>query len=282
MDDCVELTLAARLEVVAANAGSLRKLRHLCTDETAAEHGFDPLPFQEQEALARAAPHLTELRADAKATVEQATVMLRNEAPFEALKLRRLEVFTEEEADEAAADEAAVFALAVALRGHRSLKTLQLGGIALHTPAVQDAVCAAAVDLEVQHVLLRGCGLGPASLPALEHLLGGKLQRLTISNDVLLDEAAGVQFARALLARHLTHLALHDIDFWNDMAAASAVLLAATGHPTLQSLDLSFNDAGDDIAAASAALGALVAANTSTLTSLSVWDTNFGDAGWIH
>ena len=275
LDDCVELTPAVRLEVVAANAGSLRKLRLLCTDED--DYDFDPLPFREQEALARAAPHLTELRADAKATVEQATVMLRNDAPFEALKLLRLEVVLAAEEDRA--DAAAVYTLAAALPCHQSLKMLRLEGLDLHTPAVLDAVCAAVADLEVSHVLLRECGLGPDSVPTLVRLLGGKLQRMIVNNYVqLFDEAAGVLFAGAFATSRLTQLSLIVVDFWNDAAAARAVLHAVTGHPTLQSFDVSFNEPAD-AAAAGLALGVLVAANAPSLTCLNVWHSFFGDVG---
>ena len=71
---------------------------------------------------------------------------------------------------------------------------------------------------------------------------------------------------------------LSGIDFWDDDAAAAAVMRALTGHPRIQHLDLSYNDPAEEIEAG-VALGALVAANTPALTSLNVWAAELGDAG---
>ena len=97
----------------------------------------------------------------------------------------------------------------------------------------------------------------------------------------LLDEAAAVQLADALaLSRTLTRLKLCGVCFWDDAAAAAAVMRALTGHPCLQEVDLSCNDPPDaDQFAAGVALGALVSVNAPSLTSLTLSSSDLGDAG---
>jgi hypothetical protein len=70
------------------------------------------------------------------------------------------------------------------------------------------------------------------------------------------------------------------VGLWRDPAAATALLGALTGHASLRSLDICYNEAepaGQE--EAGAALGALVAANAPALTELRVLDCDLGDAG---
>ena len=118
-------------------------------------------------------------------------------------------------------------------------------------------------------------------MPALERLIrGGVLETLDIHNEgvgPLLLGAAAVQLADALAAsRTLTRLGLSCLDFWHDATASSSIMRALTGHPRIQELDFCYNNPADEIEAR-VALGALVAANTPALTSLSV--SALGDAG---
>jgi hypothetical protein len=113
---------------------------------------------------------------------------------------------------------------------------------------------------------------------------GGALAVLEIVDcgDPFVDAAAAVVLANALRAcSTLTALALTCVDFWRDPAAATAQLGALTGHASLRTLDLSYNDAYNnaDPAAAGAALGTLVAVNAPALTELDVSWCYLGDAG---
>ena len=276
LDGCDAVTPAARLQVVTANASTLCSLS--CTYSKIDQF----MPFQHVDALARAAPQLEEFRVNAEATYEQAMCMLRNDAPFGALKLRSLGV----DAAREAADEAAVLALTAVLARHdESLFMLDLKDLPLHTPAALDAVCAEAVDLNLTHLELYNCRLGPASIPALVHVISSnKLVNLRISNDglPLLDEPTGLQLAGALALSQLTQVILDDVVLWHDLAAGTAVLRALTAHPTLDWLDLSLNETPDDFAEATvagAALGALVAANAPALTGLRVAFSFLGAVG---
>ena len=151
---------------------------------------------------------------------------------------------------------------------------------------------AAALGCKLRDLRLYSCQPEPDSvLPALERLIrGGVLESLAIDyeydyapNRPLLHEArAAMNLADALAAsRSLTRLQLGTVHFWDDAAAAAAVMRALTGHASLQLLDLNMNTPPDvpTIAAAGIALGALVAADTPALTTLKVWGSTLGDAG---
>ena len=193
------------------------------------------------------------------------THMLRNEVPFGALQLRRLHTEGPDTDDgEAPLDEAEFLAFCSAVSAHASLDALKLFDIPMDSLVLMGALSAAALAINLHDLNLVFCNLSPASMPALARLIrGGVLESLEINNDAIpmLDEAAGVQLADALAAsRTLTRLMLFDVGFWGNAAAAASVMRALTGHHSLQELDLSSNDAPDELAAG-AALGALVAAN---------------------
>ena len=276
LDDCTALTQAARLEVVTANADTLRVLSVWCS-----EYSVDlPLALPELEALALAAPLLEEFHADAKASVEQVIRLPRNEAPVEALKLRSLLLDFPEEA----VDEAAVLDLAAALQGYGgSLKVLELQGLPLDAPAALDAICTAATAQKLASMSFERCRLGPASIPALVRLIsGGALEFFKVSNgDVpLLDEAAGVQLAGALATSSVEHVVLYHVDLWRN-GAAKAVLRALEGHPTLRELELCGDHPAGRARAGRAgrALGALVAADAPSLTCLRLANSALVDDG---
>ena len=273
-----DMTQDARLEVVevvAANAGSLRELS-CCFDNAVLLAGW-------VEELALAAPRLRLFAADTAASVADANRMLRNEAPFGALRMRHLWVEEEEEdADQDDVDEITVLELAAAMPGHAWLQRFDLEGVVLDTPAALDAITAAALTCRLQHLILIRCNLSPASVPALARLIcGGALKCFEIDNDCiqLLDEPVGVQLAAAIAAsRTLTRFTLTDVLFWDNADAATAVMRALTGHPSVRELALDCNDVRD-AAAAGAALGALVAANAPALQELDLHSCNLGDAG---
>ena len=286
LDDCFELSEDALLGVVTESAGSLRELSCcMATDD------FE-LRGEHVEELAAAAPLLASFKVDAKASVAVSTRMLRNEAPFGVLQVRRLYVAPsdeeeeedddeEEEEDEDEIDEAQLLAFCSAVSAHESLVALELRDIPLDAPAVMDAVATAAA-CRLLELRFLSCNLSPASVPPLARLIrSGVLQTFIITNDVapLLDEAAAAQLADAVAAsRTLIELVLFAVCFWDDAAAAASMMRALTGHPHLKELNLSHNSPPDQHAAG-AALGALVAANAPALQSLEVWGSDLGDAG---
>jgi hypothetical protein len=104
------LTHDALLAVAAANAGALTELR--VHEEVA---GLARLTCHNAETLLRAAPLLRSLDADVAVNATEALRMLRNEAPFGPLRVRRLEVeFGEEEEAGTVAEVTAAFAAAAA------------------------------------------------------------------------------------------------------------------------------------------------------------------------
>jgi hypothetical protein len=93
------------------------------------------------------------------------------------------------------------------------------------------------------------------------------------------DVAGAALLSHALRASTtLCELQLSYIDAWSIPAAGTALLGALTGHASLQRLGFGGNLATDapSMAAAAAALGALVAADT--LTELDVSNSSLGDA----
>ena len=268
LEDCVDVTHDVRLEVVTANARSLREL--VCWFKCAV------LPAGSVEELVLAAPQLQGCAVDTAASFADAIRMLRNEAPFGALWLRSLEI-------DQTVNGAAVHALAAAMTDHPLLTSLTLSGLQLDLPEALDAVTAAAVSCRLLcGLVLRGCSLSPASVPALARMIrGGSLTSLHIDNErqQLLDEPAAVQLADAIAASTTLRLfVLEDVRFWDDGAAAAAVIRALTGHPSVRVLALDWNNV-HDAAAAGAALGALVAANAPALQELDVHTCHLGDAG---
>ena len=273
-DDFDAITPAALLEVVTANAGTLRYI-------LAEYHNVDAyMDYTDVEALVRAAPHLKKIWVDGHMNLEQATAALRSDAPFGVLYLRALKV----DAPEDDADAAAVLEFATALQNyklHEWLVMVALHGLPLHNAAALDAVCTALIALQLKSVVLENCRLGPASVPALVRLFNsGGVRNLFISNDdtQLLDEATAVQLADALSTSQLLSLQLDCIDLWSNMAAATTVLRALTGHPTLEELRL-FSNVATDAVAAGLALGALVEANAPSLSDLEIAASFLGDAG---
>ena len=270
LDDSNELTQKAMVDVIAANADSLRELS--CSYE------YNLLFTGFAEELSLAAPQLQQFRADTIASVADASRMLRYEPPFGALRLRRLDV---RHVTTDAMDEAIVFELAAAISGHASLHELHISGLPLGTPAALDAVAAGTVACRLHDLRFIECCLSPVSVPALARVIcGGALTSLSISNNgvQLLDEPCAVQLAGGIAAsRTLTRFIMKDADFWCDGVAAD-VLPALTGHPTLREISLAVNSPPDPVAAG-AALAAVVAANAPALHAIYFQSSHFGDAG---
>ncbi len=232
------------------------------------------------DALLRGAPLLRTLHAELRCAVAEARSLLRNEPPFEALRVRRLNVA-------AFADEAATLALAADLTthaaAHASLEELYLPLAPLDAAAALDAVVDAALVCRLRRLELFFCHFSPASAPALARLLGGgALTTLHIdaSGAQLLDEPEAVLLGAALRANStLTSLLLHNTQLWEVPAAGVALLNALTAHPSLCVLNLGSNAVGAAQQQAGAALGALIAVNAPALRSLQIYGSGLGDAG---
>jgi hypothetical protein len=266
------LTHAPLLEVVAANAGSLRELH---------AHGDEPysgLTPDEVEALCGAAPLLRTFATDLygnNADVQVVRRALRNEAPFGPLRVGHLC------ADLYRVDEAGVIAFAADVAAHASLSGLELEHASLDTPAALDAVVDAALARRLRTVDLCGCGLSPASAPALTRLLACDALTTLACWDTLMDVSAARVLAAALRANStLTSLSLNDADVFDDTAAAAVLLGALMAHASLRVLKLHDNHtATADQAAVGALLGALIAANAPALTHLDVSECGLRDDG---
>jgi hypothetical protein len=273
--DCPAVTREALLAVATASAVTLREAR-LCLG------ALGELSCEQLEALVRTAPLLRTLHADVTCTAAEARRLLRNEPPFEALRVRRLAVSTFE-----AGGEVAMLALAADMTthdvAHASLQELCLFDLPLNAAAVMDALVQAALTCRLRRLDLLACRLSPASAPALARLLGGgALTTLQIyAGDVLLlDEPAALLLGAALRANTtLTSLFLYNTRLWQEPAAGVALLNALTAHRSLCELDLDFNAVGAAQQQAGAALGTLIAANAPTLQSLKYYDSGLGDAG---
>jgi hypothetical protein len=138
---------------------------------------------------------------------------------------------------------------------------------------------------QVSVVELDGCRLSAAAAPALARLLGGcAVTRLDVSGDfehdqMWADEAGTVLLCDAVReSTSLQELTMTTLDAWGVPAAGAALLGALTGHMSVRHLTFSFHPAvnAQSTAAAAAALGALVAADT--LTYLDVSFSSLGDA----
>jgi hypothetical protein len=276
---CNAVTLDALLAAVRANGGALRELRCGVSCEQL------PDTLERFEQLMLAAPHdLFVCYADVSSylSLADARRMLRNEPPFQPLRLGMLHLWCD-----AFAGDAPVLALAPDLAAHASLTSMSLESAPLQAPAALDAVVDVALSRQLVTLALAYCRLSPDSAPALVRLLGsGALKQLTIiahgpHHAALLDGPSAALLSAALRAnRTLTGLSLVGVRFWQDADAAAALLSALTGHPSLRTLCLGANRVDEaQAAAAGAALGALVSANAHALTVLHISDSSVGESG---
>jgi hypothetical protein len=242
------------------------------------------LHTEAMEALLRAAPRLVVCEADVECDkLLPARRLLRNEPPFAPLHVRSFE-FAAGGGDDL--HEAAVLALTADLASHAHLRRLTLNFTPLDTAAAQDAVVDVALTRRLTNVTLRWCSLSPDSAPALVRLIGGgALSELDLCDDevALLDIPAALALGNALRASStLTalSLALMPMHLWHEPAAATALLGALTGHPSLRSLIISHNGAGPASRdQAGAVIAALLAANAPALRELEVSSCWLLDAG---
>jgi hypothetical protein len=273
---CERLAFGALLAAVQANGGTLRELCigvRLYTAQT--------LDAGHVKWMLQAAPQLTACHAEVlsvRNVLADVRRMLRNEPPFQPVRLRALCVVFERDG----ADEASALALGADLAAHASLKCVVLHNGALDTPVALDAVVDAALAREMTSLELWSCRVSPASVPALARLLGGgTLTELGIGQpQQLFDAPSAALLGDALRANStLTCLSLRG-HLRHNTGAAAALLSALTGHSSLRTLILSNNRVlAAEAVAAAAAFGALVATNAPALTELDVSFCWLGDAG---
>ena len=166
-------------EVVAANTVTLTKL---CLDT------FFFWPANVVRVLLEAAPALQLLETSAEVTRDSqvARAMLRNEPPFQALRLLSLCLIR---CLDTVAD---VVAFCLDVRCHALLERLALDYAALDTAAAMGAVVDACIALRLRSLLLWECRVAPVTLPELTRLIAaGMLRELTVRDHgvEMFDEA---------------------------------------------------------------------------------------------
>ncbi len=132
----------------------------------------------------------------------------------------------------------------------------------------------------------------PASAPSLARLLrgGGALLSIRVENYheytdepvlQLLDVPGAALLSDALrMNTQLSHLFLIAVRLWDDCDAATTLLSALVGHPSLRELSIRDNPIPAEHAVrAGAVLAALVAADTPALLKLDVSECYMGEAG---
>ena len=274
LEECVNGAIIDEdvLDVLEANAGSLCELFFTYTGNVLST-------VEDIEAILQAAPHLRSFETEAILSLEDATRVLINEPPFETVRLSRLDL--KPPAEGVIAGEDALLAFAAAVSAHAPLHSLYLDTLRL-SPAVCDALSAAALTCRLRQLVFNGCGLSPACVPALARLLrGGSLTSVQMYNHgaLLLDMPAAEQLGNAFAAsRQLLEVHLCGVRLWDDDDAAVVLLRSLTGHCSLRTLVLGGNYP-PDASIAGAALGAIVFVNSAALRSLDVEHSTLGDPG---
>ena len=213
-------------------------------------------------------------------TPDEALLLLRNQPPFDHLRLHRLAVGKDSSdgEDVVPVTGAQVEAVAAALSAHPSLQRISLFYAQLAGGGALDAFVDAAVATRVQSVCFFSCSLFASAVPSLVRLLrGGALRTLEIFADsfmpgspALLDDENSATFCNALRESTLRSLDLHSTGMWRS-GAGTAVLHALTGHPTLEEVSMPDCWASGVYTEPSVALAALIAADAQALKRLTLY-----------
>lgn len=156
----------------------------------------------------------------------------------------------------------------------------------LETAEVVDAFADAAL-LHLTELWVLSCRLTRTFAPALARLCASSTLttlRVLGGETVLEDATTALAFADALRANTtLKMLELGYVGLWSDPAIGTSLIGALTGHISIQNLSLTgifpAEQVDEELAAAGAALGALVAANAPALHRLDVAHSQLRDAG---
>jgi hypothetical protein len=260
---------AALLAVIRANADTLQEVHMI----------RNPVRVEMLAPLLRAGPALRTLSAAAECVLEEASALLRNEPPYGALRLQKLEVWAADLGNTGKP----LLGIAAALATHTSLRELKLIVAQLESAAICEALVDALVAAGVSSLALERCYLYAATASALARLLSSNtLTELRIDDchGLLDDTASAAALAAALRgATTLKKLAFSGVPLWQAHAPGALLLGALAGHPSLEMLvcQRSAPVTEEAAAAAGAALGALLAADAPTLTELDVCGCHLGD-----
>jgi hypothetical protein len=289
---CERVSRAALLDVIAANAGTLRELHvsgnswgccKLLPEDAAADTyaPYDSNGTLRLLALLRVAPHLTVLGVDVAARdLPTAIEVLTNVPPYGPVRLRS---FSWLKALDEAAAATEMSSLSTHLAAHASLSALRFGYVpyALAAPAALavDAVSSSAANSGWRELIFSKCALCPAVALALAQLLRvGALQKLVIDNDnrQLLDQPGAALVAAGLHENtSLKYLELCNAYLFS--AAGALIIRSLVGHPRLETLKVAYNPVHS--IEVGKALGELVAANAPALRNLDVSYCQLGDIG---
>ena len=268
------------LEVVAANASSLRELR-VGISTVFYEEGADLPTLQSLQALMRAAPQLQSLEAVVFCSWMGAHCLLRADPPYAVVRLLELRVLCSLEADIfAGLDRVGPFA---ALLADPALQpTLTSVGLSMadtREPGLMNALVDAMLSRQrVRELSLFTCP-PPAPAPLARLLRDGVLTSLKLKVGPR-DAADAVLVADALRQNNtLTSLTFNIDEISLDVTAACTLLGAMVGHSSLCSLRFYFPQVPRDAGALGIAFAALVAADAPALQNLSFSDAWLGDAG---
>ena len=178
-------------------------------------------------ALLEAGPALQLLALSVETRDHQvARAMLRNEPPFQALRLRRLANVL------ALQTTVAVVAFSSDLRCHASLEDLALWDAALNTAAAMGAVVDACIALRVRKLWLSHCRVVPAVLPELARLVAARaLRELIVYNGGVTlfveDHESTRLFVAAVRVSAMTKLQLYGLGTIPDNVVEAAAFINA-------------------------------------------------------
>ena len=288
---CVNVRQLALHRAVVANSATLLELRTLSFSfEVSIDFQFR---LEEAEALLVAAPALRVVEVDLDCGSGVVRRLLCRAPPFQPLLVQTLGLDWDEEDDLSQ-----LFPAVMAeVRAHVTLKQLSLSCATIPEGLggrFVELTIDAALALRLTSLRLFSCGLTPVAVPALARLLSSTtLMRLSIDNQtrgpiepiVLLDAAAAALLASALRANcTLRELELSNVRLWEDTSGAASIFGALTGHASLRVIDITLNrvETEGEREVAGALLGALVAANSSTLVDLGLSSCNLRDVGLRH
>ena len=243
------------IKVLEANTEKLRELHCSSAD-------LNYLPR-----ILAAAPRLQVCRAMIHANGNEIGPVLRNEAPFGAVRIEDLRLVP------ALPSGVGWPVLAQELASHASLKHLVLHHAPLNLPEVADAIVDAAIALRLESLSLDSVPLNAGAVLALTRLLRANvLTKLHLSTmattppDVLDNPHIRLLGGDALFLEALrgtTALSVLELRFYQTSnVEVSALLRCLTAHPTIKTLKLCGGFINEQLPAVGALLCALVAADT--------------------
>ena len=208
-------------EIIAANAATLTELRVVDAGVYWSVEGVQALLLQ----CSSPAFEVLEAAVSVHQDPQVARSMLRNEPPFQALRLRRLLMDVPTDVASFCSD----------LRVHASLEQLYLHGVALDTAVAMGAVVDACIAINLRRLDLRRCRVVPAALPELTRLVAaGALRALMVANHnnnvEVFDEAheSTRLFVAAVRASAMSVLRLVNVGVVPENVAEAAAFINAS------------------------------------------------------